>query len=98
MSIDILQFLAQAAQRAVQPRLCGSQRDAQRSRHVGQLQIVTEAERQQRSIVGVEMAHGLHDLVTLSHPGRAVGGGRRFVEAERRESASVLAPAGVDGR
>jgi len=67
--IDALQFFAQATQGAVQTRLGGSQWDAERGRHVGQLEILTEAERKQRSIVGVEMAHRPPDLVAIRQAG-----------------------------
>jgi hypothetical protein len=44
--IDALQFLSHATQGAVETRLGGPQWDAERDRHVGQLEIVTEAKRQ----------------------------------------------------
>jgi hypothetical protein len=78
--IDALQFFAHATQGTVQTRLGGPERDAERGCHVGQLEIVTEAERQQRSIVGVEMAHRLVDLVAFRQADRAIGRGRRLME------------------
>jgi hypothetical protein len=41
--IDFLQFLAHAAQGTVQSRLGGSKWNAERSRGIGQLKILTKA-------------------------------------------------------
>jgi hypothetical protein len=71
--IDALQFFAQATKGTVQTRLGSAQWDAECGRHVGQLEILTETERQQRSIVGVEMAHRPTDLVAIRQTGGTVG-------------------------
>ena len=81
----------------MEPRLGRPQRDAQRGRHVGQLEIVTEAEREQRSIVGVETAHYSRDLVARRQTRRAVRHGRRLVVVERHDPARLLPPTRVDG-
>ena len=56
---------------------------------------MTESERKQRSIVGIEMAHRPRYLVALRQAGRAVGNWWRLVEAEGHDPACLLPPARV---
>ena len=79
----------------MKPRLGGPERDAEGGRHVGQLEIVTETERQQRSVPGVEMTHCPRHFVARRQASRAVRRGRRLVEAERHDPARGFAPARV---
>ena len=94
--IDLLQFLAQAAEGTVEARLSRPERDAECRRRVGQLEIVTESERKKRSIVGIETADSPRDFVALRELGRRVGFGRRLVEVEWHDAEPLLAPARVD--
>lgn len=81
----------------MEARFGRSQGDAECRGRVGQLEIVTEAERKERSILGVEMAHGARDLVTIRQSHRAVGHRWRLVEAERHDVEGLLASTRVDG-